>query len=310
MIVLAQQHSPPPVLVVGSSSSSTTGRRRRQQQQQQAGRSIMISGYNSESCGSTTTTRRRRRTTTTIAYIPLHRRPRTQQQQQYRITKQQQQQQPSQLMIHSDDDDDYGTSCTFAYGYYYSHISKSRRRRRRRRKTSCQTCLFMWSDDDDDENEIDDIGNRIRCCFPYLLPILDGDHFGQYIYERIPPLGLVNDIFLGPLVYWTRTIPFLSLLFFLVLTLGTRFNMNMNRTIRYNAQQAALIDVVLLFPELIASGFQEGDVPRSIAEPCTNFVWYVYTISVLYCIISNLRGKKPNGIPYLSESAEWMVGPF
>ena len=295
MIVLAQQHSPSSVMVVGSSLSSTTGQR-------QAGRPIMISRYNSESCGSTTTTRRR--TTTTIAYIPLHRRARTQQQQQYRITKQQQQQ-PSQLMIHSDDDDDDGTSCTFAYGYYYSHSSKSRRR-----KTRCQTCLFMWSDDDDDENEIDDIGNRIRCCFPYLLPILDGDHFGQYIYERIPPLGFVNDILFGPLVYWTRTIPFLSLLFFLVLTLGTRFNMTMNRTIRYNAQQAALIDVVLLFPELIASGFQEGDVPRSIAEPCTNFVWYAYTISVLYCVISNLRGKKPNGIPYLSESAEWMVGPF
>jgi hypothetical protein len=32
--------------------------------------------------------------------------------------------------------------------------------------------------------------------------------------------------------------------------------------------------------------------------------------AVLYCVISNIRGKKPDQIPYLSNSAELMVGPF
>ncbi len=49
----------------------------------------------------------------------------------------------------------------------------------------------------------------------------------------------------------------------------------MSRGVRFNAQQAALIDVALVFPELIASSFEnEPDFPRYIAEPCSNFVYY------------------------------------
>lgn len=169
------------------------------------------------------------------------------------------------------------------------------------------TRLCMWSRDDD---EIIGFGNRIRCCFPYLLPLIDGDHFGRYIYERIPPLGLANEVLLAPLVQINHNVPFFGLAFFLAMTLGTRFNFDLDRSVRYNAQLAALVDIALIFPELIANGFEEGDLPRSLAEPCSNFVWYVYTTAVVYCVYSNLRGKKPNGIPYLSDSAEWMVGPF
>ncbi|KAL7562336.1 hypothetical protein ACA910_016399 [Epithemia clementina (nom. ined.)] len=177
----------------------------------------------------------------------------------------------------------------------------------RRASSTSTTRLCMWSKDDD---EISGFGNRVKCCFPYLLPLLDGDHFGRFIYERIPPLGLANELLLGPLVQINNHVPFFGLAFFLALTLGTRFNFDMDRNIRYNAQLAALIDIALILPELIASGFEEGDVPRFITEPCSNFVWYAYTTAVVYCMYSNLRGKKPSGIPYLSQSAEWMVGPF
>lgn len=163
----------------------------------------------------------------------------------------------------------------------------------------------MWSQDDEIEGS-----DRIKACIPYLLPLIDGDHFGQYIYERFPVLGMIDDVTIGPLAEWGHKIPFLSLGLFIALTLGTRFNPSMSRNLRFSAQQAALIDVALLFPELIASGFAEDPVPRYIAEPCCNFVWYAYMSAVLYCVISNIRGKKPDQIPYLSNSAELMVGPF
>jgi Chloroplast import apparatus Tic20-like len=165
--------------------------------------------------------------------------------------------------------------------------------------------LGMWSQDDEIEGS-----DRIKACIPYLLPLIDGDHFGQYIYQRFPVLGMIDDVTIGPLAEWGHNIPFLSLGLFIALTLGTRFNSSMSRNLRFSAQQAALIDVALLFPELIASGFAEDPVPRYIVEPCCNFVWYAYMSAVLYCIISNIRGKKPDQIPYLSNSAELMVGPF
>lgn len=163
----------------------------------------------------------------------------------------------------------------------------------------------MWSGEDELEGT-----DRIKACVPYILPLVDGDHFGKFLYERIPPLGVLDDILLGPLVNIFNTVPFLSIGMFIALTLGTRGNTDMARGVRFNAQQAALIDVALVFPELIAGSFEEDPAPRYISEPCSNFVYYSYMSCVLYSIVSNLRGKKPNQIPFISEYSELAVGPF
>jgi hypothetical protein len=167
------------------------------------------------------------------------------------------------------------------------------------------TSLHMWGGDE----EIAGI-DRFKSCVPYLLPILDGDHFGRYIYSRIPPLAVIDDIFIQPLQNVYEAIPFASVIFFLALTLGTRGNTSMSRVVRFNAQQAALIDVALVFPEIIASSMSDADLPRTILEPSSNFVYYTYMAMVLYSISSNLTGVKPNQIPWISNAAETWVGPF
>lgn len=161
-----------------------------------------------------------------------------------------------------------------------------------------------WTDDELQGSD------RFKACVPYILPLIDGDPFGVYIYDRIPPLNLLHEIFLEPLVYINHKVPFFTLGLFLAFTLGTRFNTSIDRNVRFSAQQAALIDIALLFPELIASGFQEDPVPRYIAEPCANLVFYSYMSAVLYSIYSNIRGKRPDEIPFISSGANLMVGPF
>ena len=153
--------------------------------------------------------------------------------------------------------------------------------------------------------------DRLKSCIPYFLPLLDGDRFGQYIYEHIPPLGFLNSLFIGPLAEVYRGIPFLGVIIFMALTLGTRFNSDMNRNVRFNAQQAALLDVALIVPELVAASVDDtGGIPRYIVEGGANFVWYTYMSIVIYSVYGNLRGQKPNQVPYLSASADLMVGPF
>mmetsp|Transcript_78980 Transcript_78980/g.154934 ORF Transcript_78980/g.154934 Transcript_78980/m.154934 type:complete len:239 (+) Transcript_78980:63-779(+) len=170
---------------------------------------------------------------------------------------------------------------------------------------SSKTKLSLWSRDEEITGS-----DKIKACVPYLLPLLDGEMFGKYIYERVPPLGFLDSLFVGPLYDFYSQVPLLGLILFLVLTLGTRGNTEMNRAVRFNAQQAALIDVLLVFPELIGSAFEGEDIPRYLVEPCMNFVWYTYMAMVLYSIYTNLQGKKPDQIPWISGYAELMVGPF
>ena len=160
----------------------------------------------------------------------------------------------------------------------------------------------------DDEGEIRG-PDRIKSCIPYLLVLIDGDSFGKYIYERIPPLGTLDYILLRPIVEAFQAAPILSISLFMLFALGPRFT-NQSREVRFNAQQAVLIDVALIFPSLIGEAIADEHLPRALLEPATNFVWYAYVSAVVYCVLSNLRGKKPDQIPFISSAAEYAIGPF
>jgi len=162
----------------------------------------------------------------------------------------------------------------------------------------------------DDEGEIRG-PDRIKSCIPYLLPLIDGDVFGKYMYERIPPLGTLDYILIRPLVQCVEAVPFLSILIFTAFALGPRFT-NQSRGVRFNAQQAILIDVALIIPSLVAESVRSADahLPRALVEPSSNFVWYVYVSMVVYSIVCNLNGRKPDQIPFISNTAENAIGPF
>ena len=151
--------------------------------------------------------------------------------------------------------------------------------------------------------------DRIKSCIPYILPLIDGDAFGKYIYERIPPLGSLDYVLLRPLVEGVNAAPFLGIFLFLIFALGPQLT-GQSREVRFNAQQAVLIDVALIIPELISDGISDANLPRTLMEPCSNFVYYFYVSCVLYSVVSNLRGEKPDKIPFISSASEYVIGPF
>lgn len=152
--------------------------------------------------------------------------------------------------------------------------------------------------------------DKIKSCVPYILPLLDGDIFGQYVYQRVPPLKFLDDLLLAPLVSSFQSFPFLALILFLLLSLGPRFVDGMDRGVRFNAQQAVLIDIALILPTLISEGLDGVGVPRIYEEIGNNFVYYFLITSITYSVVMNLRGRKPNGIPYISDAADYITGPF
>ena len=64
-----------------------------------------------------------------------------------------------------------------------------------------------------DEGEIRG-SDRIKSCIPYILPLIDGDQFGHYLYERIPILDQLHYVLLRPIVDATQAAPALSLILF------------------------------------------------------------------------------------------------
>ena len=153
--------------------------------------------------------------------------------------------------------------------------------------------------------------DRIKSCIPYMLPLIDGDSFGRFIYERIPPLGFLDYILLRPFVEGFRAVPFLSILLFMIFALAPQLlRDSLSREVRFNAQQAVLIDVALIFPTIIGESIADEKIPRELLEPATNFVFIGYVSLCIYSVTSCLTGKKPDQIPYISSAAEFSVGPF
>jgi len=163
--------------------------------------------------------------------------------------------------------------------------------------------LFMSNSGGDDM----DFSDRILSCAPYVLPIVDGVEFGKYIFMRIPVLGVVEKLTLGGMVNIFDKVPFSQLILFVALSFASR-NPEIPRQIRFNMQQAILIDIALIFPSVL--GGVANNLPRFIVEPSTNFVFYVFAACVGYSVVCNLIGKVPNQIPFISSTADEQIGPM
>jgi len=176
-------------------------------------------------------------------------------------------------------------------------------------RTFTHTSLSLYWGSDDEEPLRG--GDRLKACIPYLLPFLDMDTFSHYLCLRFSFLSTLHDVLIEPLVQYMIQLPWLSILLFLTFTLGTRSATHLPRTVRFNAQQAALLDVGLVIPMAFAQVFsQENQIPYSLKEVSCNTVYFTFLFLLGYCIWSNGNGKKPNQIPWISETAELMTGPY
>lgn len=150
------------------------------------------------------------------------------------------------------------------------------------------------------------IEDRVLSLAPYILPLVDGIPTGYFIYKRFPELKtVVYGLLGGPIAFFN--IPFAPLILFFGFSFLSR-NPSLPRSVRFNMQQAILLDIALIIPGLF-SGLGKS-VPLAIAEPCGNVVYYFYVATLLYSIGSNLAGKTPTGIPIISENANRALGPF
>ena len=149
-------------------------------------------------------------------------------------------------------------------------------------------------------SEIEGTTDRLLSCLPYLIPLLDGDRYGKYLFYLVPALGMADSIVLGPFKAIYSVIPFAQLIAFIGLSVLSR-NPDIPRPVRFNIQQALILDITLIFPGLL--GQLPIPIPAILANSGNNFVYLAIVGSVVYSVVSNVTGKVPDKIPVISEAA-------
>ena len=145
---------------------------------------------------------------------------------------------------------------------------------------------------------------RLLALLPYLLPWSDALPFGRSLYGLFPILELVTWPAL-PVLLVKQAVPFGGLILFLVLFLAVVRNPQVPGTIRFNALQAILLDIVLV---VLSLAFQLLGLEKLgfAGRTLDNTVFLGMLVLMLFALVQCLRGKEPE-IPALSEAVRMQL---
>ena len=148
--------------------------------------------------------------------------------------------------------------------------------------------------------------DRLFASAVYLFPITDGFQFGKFIYASVPPIGaLAYNV--APIINAFDSIPFSGLIFFIGLSTLSR-NPGLSRFLRFNLQQAILLDIAFIIPGFVGSAGKM--FPLAMQQVGCNTIFYAMVLSIGYAWYSCAQGKTPDQIPIVSDAANQAIGPF
>mmetsp|Transcript_35925 Transcript_35925/g.82489 ORF Transcript_35925/g.82489 Transcript_35925/m.82489 type:complete len:388 (-) Transcript_35925:163-1326(-) len=148
----------------------------------------------------------------------------------------------------------------------------------------------------------DDTQTKILSALAYLLPLAEALQFAVPLFNMAPALALL----FAPAIlvnYLITTIPLGGLICVLIFTTVAQ-NRDLPRSLRFNLEQAVLMDIALLFPSFFYAGASlSGYSAASLGISVFTFV--LVFIAVTWCVIKILtRGEIPDDIPIISKAAK------
>ncbi|AFY64510.1 Tic20 family protein [Geitlerinema sp. PCC 7407] len=147
--------------------------------------------------------------------------------------------------------------------------------------------------------------DRIFAALPYLLPLIEGLIFGQFLFAQFPQLALIF-LPLFPLLQLYASIPLAGLIIFFALFFLVVRNENISHFIRFNTMQAILIDILLSITRLIVQLSGSALSSGFLAETLFNVIFLGVFAACAYSIVQSLLGRYAE-IPTLSEAVHMQV---
>ncbi len=149
------------------------------------------------------------------------------------------------------------------------------------------------------------VKDRIFACLPYLLPLVEGIGFGQFLLNQFPALGVIL-IPILPVIGIYRSIPFAGLIIFFALFMLVVRNEKINHFIRFNTMQAILLSIVLSLCGLLISLLSPVPGSNFAIETLANTIFIGLIASVVYCVAQTVMGRYAE-IPAISDAVHMQV---
>lgn len=155
------------------------------------------------------------------------------------------------------------------------------------------------------QNTDTSMGSRIAACAAYILPLAEAFRLAYPLAVAFPifailfgPVALVSEL--------VNVFPFGSSLLLIVFIFLAQWKEQVPRLVRFNLEQAVLVDIALTIPTLILSALEYSGAPEPAVLLGGLTFLGVFAIFV-YCAATNLEGKEPDGIPVISKTAKNVI---
>ncbi|KAJ7960932.1 protein TIC 20-v, chloroplastic [Quillaja saponaria] len=156
------------------------------------------------------------------------------------------------------------------------------------------------------DNDSADPPDRLISAICYFYPFFDGVQYGKYVITQFAPVQTVIQPLL-PAIRVFKSFPFNGFLVFLALYFVVVRNPNFSRYVRFNTMQAIVLDVLLIFPDLLERSFNPRDgVGLDLMMSLDSTVFLFLLVCLIYGSSSCLLGQVPR-LPIVAEAADRQV---
>uniref|UniRef100_A0A2P2NIP2 Protein TIC 20 n=1 Tax=Rhizophora mucronata TaxID=61149 RepID=A0A2P2NIP2_RHIMU len=151
-----------------------------------------------------------------------------------------------------------------------------------------------------------DTPDRIISAVCYFYPFFDGIQYGKYVITQFYPIqALLQPLF--PAIKVFKSFPLNGILVFLTLYFVVVRNSNFSRYVRFNTMQAIVLDVLLIFPDLLERSFNPRDgFGLDLVMSLDSTVFLFLLVSLIYGSSCCLLGQIPR-LPIVAEAADRQV---
>ena len=148
------------------------------------------------------------------------------------------------------------------------------------------------------------IFQRLSSVFLYTLPLKTSIPFGYFLFSKYSFLKIL-EILTFPIAIIENSLPFGSLLLFILLFAGLVRNSKVPYFVRYNACQALLIDIALIIITYLLGILPISELGSIFSILCS--IIFIYTLCIfVYSISQCIVGVEPQ-IPFISKSVRMQI---